>query len=68
MDDNRLDELLTDAVHTYRPPPEAPLDAIWSRVEAEAFARAVPRSARRDGACSPARSPRRSYSACSSGA
>ena len=37
MDDNRLDELLTDAVHSYRPPPDAPLDAIWARVEAEAF-------------------------------
>jgi hypothetical protein len=38
MDDKRLDELLADAVRTYRTPPEAPLDAIWSRVEAEAFA------------------------------
>jgi len=37
MDDNRLDELLTDAARSYRPPPDAPLDAIWSRVEAEAF-------------------------------
>jgi len=37
MDDNRLDELLTDAVLTYRPPPDASLDVIWSRVEAEAF-------------------------------
>ena len=37
MDDKQLDDLLTDAVHSYRPPPEAPLDAIWSRVEAEAF-------------------------------
>ncbi len=38
MDDNRLDELLADAAHTYRAPPDAPLDAIWLRVEAEAFA------------------------------
>jgi hypothetical protein len=38
MDDNRLDELLTDAARTYRPPPDSLLDAIWSRVEAEAFA------------------------------
>jgi hypothetical protein len=38
MDDNRLDELLADAARTYRPPPDARLDAIWSRVEAEAFA------------------------------
>jgi hypothetical protein len=37
MDDKRLDEILSDAVRTYRTPPEAPLDAIWSRVEAEAF-------------------------------
>ena len=44
MDDNKLDELLTDAVRSYRPPPDAPLDAIWARVEAEAFA---PRTARR---------------------
>jgi hypothetical protein len=44
MDDNKLDELLTDAAHSYRPPPEAPLDAIWARVEAEAFA---PHAARR---------------------
>jgi hypothetical protein len=38
MDDKRLDEILNDAVRSYRPPPDAPLDAIWSRVEAEAFA------------------------------
>jgi hypothetical protein len=38
MDDDRLDELLADATRTYRPPPDAPLDAIWDRVEAEAFA------------------------------
>jgi hypothetical protein len=44
MDDNELDKLLTDAVRSYRPPPAAPLDAIWSRVEAEAFA---PRAVRR---------------------
>lgn len=37
MDDEKLDELLADAVRSYRPPPAAPLDAIWSRVEAEAF-------------------------------
>ena len=38
MDDKQLDELLTDAKRSYRAPPDAPLDAIWSRVEAEAFA------------------------------
>lgn len=37
MDDNKLDELLADAQRSYRAPPVAPLDAIWSRVEAEAF-------------------------------
>jgi len=43
MDDRRFDELLDDAARTYRAPPEPPLDAIWLRVEAEAFAPAVPR-------------------------
>lgn len=38
IDDNKLDELLNDAVRSYRPPPDAPLDAIWSRVESEVFA------------------------------
>jgi len=47
MDDEKLDELLADAVRSYRPPPAAPLDAIWSRVEAEAFAK--PRPARAPG-------------------
>jgi len=37
MDDKRLDELLADAERSYRAPPDAPLDAIWARVEAEAF-------------------------------
>jgi len=41
MDDKELDGLLHDATHTYRPPPDAPLDAIWQRVEAQAF---TPRS------------------------
>src|SRR6185312_9726654 len=47
MDDNTLDELLADAVRSYRPPPAAPLDAIWERVEAEAFA--APRARRTPG-------------------
>jgi hypothetical protein len=38
MDEKRLDQLLDDAARTYRVPPEPPLGAIWSRVEAEAFA------------------------------
>jgi hypothetical protein len=46
MDEKRLDQLLDDAARTYRVPPEPPLDAIWSRVEAEAFA---PVTARRGG-------------------
>ena len=44
--DERLDELLDDAARTYRVPPEPPLDAIWSRVEAEVF---TPVTARRGG-------------------
>jgi hypothetical protein len=38
MDDKQLDELLTDAKRSYRAPPNAPLDAIYSRVDAELFA------------------------------
>ena len=34
---NGLTKFSHDAVHTYRHPPDAPLDAIWARVEAEAF-------------------------------
>lgn len=45
MDDKKLDDLLNDAVRSYRPPPDAPLDAIWARVEAEAFAPAPARRA-----------------------
>jgi hypothetical protein len=37
-DDRRLDELLDDAARSYRVPPEAPLDAMWERIECEAFA------------------------------
>lgn len=45
MDEKKLDELLADAARTYRVPPEPQLDAIWSRVEAEAFAPATMRRA-----------------------
>jgi hypothetical protein len=38
--DQKLDALLDDAARTYRTPPEPPLDVIWSRVEAQAFAAA----------------------------
>jgi hypothetical protein len=44
IDDRRLDELLADASHTYRVPPEPALDAIWERVAAEAFTPPVRRS------------------------
>ena len=46
MNDKQLDELLADAAKSYRVPPTPPLDAIWARVEAEAFA---PVTARRGG-------------------
>ena len=45
-DEKRLDQLLDDAARTYRVPNNPPLDAIWSRVEAEVFA---PAPARRPG-------------------
>lgn len=38
MDEQRLDKLLVDAATTYRVPPPAPLEEIWTRVAAEAFA------------------------------
>jgi hypothetical protein len=41
--DLKLDELLADARHTYRVPPEPAVDAIWNAVAAEAFA---PRTSR----------------------
>jgi hypothetical protein len=44
MDDKQLDKLLADAERSYRVPPDAPLDAIWSRVDTELFAE---KSARR---------------------
>ena len=47
MDDKRLDDILNDAVKSYRPPPDAPLDAIWDRVEAEAFSAPVVREVKR---------------------
>jgi hypothetical protein len=37
MDDKRLDELLDDARKTYRVPPEPAVEAIWQRIDAEAF-------------------------------
>ena len=37
MKDERLDALLREAKQTYRVPPEAPLDAMWERIERESF-------------------------------
>lgn len=39
MTDERLQDLLDDAARTYRPPPDADLDAMWSVVERGAFDR-----------------------------
>lgn len=38
MQDDQLDRLLTDAEASYRVPPAPPIDAIWAKVEREAFA------------------------------
>lgn len=43
MNDDRLDELLDDAKRIWRLPPAPPVDDIWMRVEAEAFASPVRR-------------------------
>lgn len=37
MDEETLDQLLRDAEPTYRQAPPAPLDAMWARIEREAF-------------------------------
>jgi hypothetical protein len=37
MDEQRLDQLLDDAATTYRTDAPAPGDALWARIEAEAF-------------------------------
>ena len=38
MDDKQLDKLLDEARATYRVAPEPPVEAIWQRIDAEAFA------------------------------
>jgi hypothetical protein len=38
MDDKRLDQLLEDARENYRVPPEPAVEALWQRIESEAFA------------------------------
>jgi len=35
MNEDRFDELMRDAAHTYRNPPEAPLDEMWAAIEAQ---------------------------------
>lgn len=37
MTDERLNDLLREVKQSYRVPPEAPLDAMWERIECEAF-------------------------------
>jgi hypothetical protein len=37
MTDERLDELMATAKHTYRVPAEPPLDSMWARIEREHF-------------------------------
>ena len=38
MDDKQLDQLLDEARTTYRVPPEPAVEALWRRIDAEAFA------------------------------
>lgn len=33
MNEERFDELMRDAAHTYRTPPEAPIDEMWADIE-----------------------------------
>jgi hypothetical protein len=37
MNEDRFEELMRDAAHTYRRPPEPPLDEMWAEVEMEAW-------------------------------
>lgn len=37
MNEERFEQLMRDAAATYRTPPEAPLDDMWSEVERDAF-------------------------------
>jgi hypothetical protein len=41
MDDQQLDQLLNDARNSYRVPPEPGVEALWQRIDAEAFAAPV---------------------------
>lgn len=37
MDDQSFDELVRDGAHSYREPPNPPLDAMWAQIEHEHF-------------------------------
>jgi hypothetical protein len=37
MDDNRFDEVIRDLPRSYNPPPDPPLDAMWTVIEDEHF-------------------------------
>lgn len=37
MNEEKLEQLMRDAAASYRPPPEAPLDDMWSEIERDAF-------------------------------
>jgi len=47
MDDKQLDQLLDKARESYRVPPEPAVEALWQRIDAEAFAAPVAVSTRR---------------------
>lgn len=59
MTDERIDRLMDEAMATYRVPPEAPLDAIWARVEREHFDAARPAAPLHGAPDGPHRLPRR---------
>jgi hypothetical protein len=48
MTDDRFDELMRDAAHTYNRPPEPPLDQMWAAVERTAWNAEPRRQASRD--------------------
>jgi len=47
MDDNRFDELIRDLPRSFNPPPEPPLDEMWTTIEDAHFNAPVPISPRR---------------------
>lgn len=47
MDDNRFDELIRDLPRSFNPPPEPPLDEMWTTIEDAHFNAPVPISTRR---------------------